>query len=437
MSVISTIVAFFTTDTTQWTKGIDGAGKDVDKLDKKFQGFLGGLKSSFGKSSTLGQLTKLAVGGGAIAGLSMAAKEVDEFVGKIADVSAAWKKGDADAGDMFETVAKGIPVLGSIWDAGRKIHEMWSGEAAALAEIKNIVKIQNDALEKRNKIIAQGKEQTEKWAEGARKAAEALEIAKTPEGRDRDLKKAQFENKDKLAAIDSEFAKNSGKADIEDTQKQLKALQGKTDDESVTKAQELNKTLATLQHNYNEELKSYQEERAAIVMTGAYNIQDIIDKAGAKETAAQDEAFAKQMEADQKAADERADAILKNQKKLEERGKELTEQSNPIDAYIDKVKELDTLLAANAINQKTYDAQKAKALAGYDQAATGGADQGYKSAATEVRRGSDIVVANPKIETPLADLNTKAALALKEAQESTGYLAAVASAAAGRVLVSF
>src|SRR4051812_33149836 len=79
----------FQADTAKFVKNV-GAGKNSLKElrddVKKTRSSLDDLKDAFGKNSALGKTLKIAAGGGAIAGLTMAAKSVGEIGDKLAEV---------------------------------------------------------------------------------------------------------------------------------------------------------------------------------------------------------------------------------------------------------------------------------------------------------------------------------------------------------------
>ncbi len=436
MSIIGKIVGLFTTDTVAWTKGINSATKDVDGLEKKTKSFLSGLSDSFGKRSSLGQLTKLAVGGGAIAGLSFAARELDKFTEKIVAMQLESGKADHSFDDYAVEIAKALPIIGSITDAVENVLKVATGQAKQEAETKAIIDDQNAAFQKRNEIIKAGAEEQKRLAETFRKAHEERVINATPEGEARDKTRSQFETSDKLRSLAEEFKSGSSFAEIAETKKQLAALKGKDDDLSLRKAAELNQQLAVLQRVYNQELKTYQAARAEIIAGGSEKIQQITDTAAAKEAAKQQEQFDKEKEALDRQQKEKAEIIDRNLKHLAERGKQITDANNPLTAYMDKIKELDVLFAAKAIDRQGYAAAAKKALHDYDDAAAPKGGE-YRAAESHVRRSADIVTATPKLANPLNDLNKKAADALAEHRKANGYLSDIADAAKGEVPVNF
>jgi hypothetical protein len=103
-------------------------GKSGESFSK---GFFSQLKSDLGKGSTLGMLTKLALGGGVIGGLSLATGKLNELTKAAEEFQVEWSKGADAQQAALSNLAKSIPIYGDIWSAGRRIHDMITGEAVA------------------------------------------------------------------------------------------------------------------------------------------------------------------------------------------------------------------------------------------------------------------------------------------------------------------
>ena len=146
MSIIGSLVALLRSDTRQWSKGFNDAGKDVDRLNAKTKGFFKDLNSSFGKSSSLGKSFTLLAGGGAIAGLTLAGRQLKSFADELVQIRNEFDAGAISAGEMAEKVAGAFPVFGQFFQAGRSIRELFTGEQAEIARI-------NTEAERTNRII--------------------------------------------------------------------------------------------------------------------------------------------------------------------------------------------------------------------------------------------------------------------------------------------
>lgn len=84
-------------------------------------GTLESLKKGLGKRSSLGELTELAVGAGAVAGLGLVADRLSEAAKEAKELKDQFDSGEVSAGAMVEKIAGGIPVFGSFFAAGRQI----------------------------------------------------------------------------------------------------------------------------------------------------------------------------------------------------------------------------------------------------------------------------------------------------------------------------
>jgi hypothetical protein len=116
-------------------RAMAGASDEDDKGPGGLKGLLKDLKGDFGKTSTLGQITKLAAGGGVIMGLSMVTSEVQGMAQQAEKFATAIRSGDDGAGDMGRQLASSIPVLGHIVSAGFSIREIITGEKAEIQKI--------------------------------------------------------------------------------------------------------------------------------------------------------------------------------------------------------------------------------------------------------------------------------------------------------------
>lgn len=112
------------------SRGGKGGGKDDPK------GLLGSLRAGFGRESTFGGFAKIAQGGGAILGLSIVGKELNEVTEKAVKLKEEFQTGQKSAGDIAEELAKSLPVFGGFISAGRNIRELFTGEQAAADRIK-------------------------------------------------------------------------------------------------------------------------------------------------------------------------------------------------------------------------------------------------------------------------------------------------------------
>jgi hypothetical protein len=112
------------------------------------------LKQGLGARSELGQLGKVAVGAGAVAGLTMVAHAIGEAATKAKELTAEFKAGKISAGEMGEKLAEGIPIVGSFISAGRQVKDLlasfdglahsWFGRLTGLNEMNDAAKIEKE-----------------------------------------------------------------------------------------------------------------------------------------------------------------------------------------------------------------------------------------------------------------------------------------------------
>ncbi|MGA2441216.1 MAG: hypothetical protein ABSH08_09660 [Tepidisphaeraceae bacterium] len=108
-------------------------------------GALGELKGTFGRESPFTQAARMFAGGGAILGIGLATRELDQFATKLGDVKKMMDEG-AGAGQIALGLAKSIPILGDVVSAFAQINELITGEQAA-------AELANQQFEQRNRYL--------------------------------------------------------------------------------------------------------------------------------------------------------------------------------------------------------------------------------------------------------------------------------------------
>lgn len=107
---------------------------DTSKADKEVSGFLEQLKKNFGRGSVFKESVELFAGAGIAKSISEAAERVDELTKKAVELKEAFGSGAKGAGEIAEELIKAVPIVGHLFDAGRNIRELFTGEAAQLKE---------------------------------------------------------------------------------------------------------------------------------------------------------------------------------------------------------------------------------------------------------------------------------------------------------------
>src|SRR5438045_2118444 len=119
MAQVGNVVVRYAADTAEYTKG-------AEKVKQANKGLLNDLKSSFGKSSALGQSLKILAGSGAIFALGKIASGFDELTKKAEDFALALDKGDGSAKDLGLELLKSIPIAGKLGEGLARIYELAS-----------------------------------------------------------------------------------------------------------------------------------------------------------------------------------------------------------------------------------------------------------------------------------------------------------------------
>ncbi len=92
---------------------------------------------TFGESGPLGQMGKVLQGAGRIAGFAIIGRLMKDATEKALELRDALNSGAMSAAELAEETVKLIPIVGSFWQAGRNIKEMFTGEIqAATAALK-------------------------------------------------------------------------------------------------------------------------------------------------------------------------------------------------------------------------------------------------------------------------------------------------------------
>lgn len=187
MAIFASLIARLGMDTAQWTAGNVKAREEVEKTGKTSRGIFKELDSLFGKkaykSSEFGQLMKLVAGGGAIAGLSMAAGSIKHMTSSILEMQQAFRKGEATAYDLADGIANAIPVFGSLYGAARDVREMITGETAAEERLLAVYQRQKKAADEKTAAILKAKKAVRDYGfdtqEQTEKAFQAIDLANT------------------------------------------------------------------------------------------------------------------------------------------------------------------------------------------------------------------------------------------------------------------
>src|SRR5690242_4209901 len=126
MAKAGEVVVKLSTESAEFNAG-------VKRVRSSAASMVADLKKQFGDGSLWGQTGKLLAGGGAVAGLSLAASQLNNLAKGAEELNAALIKGDGSAGLMAANFLKSIPIVGDLGDAFARIYDIASGTAAYVA----------------------------------------------------------------------------------------------------------------------------------------------------------------------------------------------------------------------------------------------------------------------------------------------------------------
>lgn len=113
--------------------GSRGTGERV--ADETSKSFLHRLKSVAGGRGTIKDYAEVLTGGGAVAGLTFVGRAIKDAAENAVKLNDEFNAGKINAGQMIEQLARGVPVFGNFFAAGRSIRELFTGEEASAREI--------------------------------------------------------------------------------------------------------------------------------------------------------------------------------------------------------------------------------------------------------------------------------------------------------------
>jgi DNA repair exonuclease SbcCD ATPase subunit len=231
MAVVGSMVVVAKADSTEWKKGMAEMRGEVDKTSKKAKSFFSDMKSSFGKSSTLGQSLKLIAGKGAIAAFTGVATELKSWAEDIGRIKQEMAEGKIDTAGMVDELARGAPIFGQWWSAGRAIHDLMSSDTQEIQKQNKELKAAADHWDEINKLIHDSKVEAAKAADEIQRLRGEVVVA-TASKDDKSLVSAKEKGASELAALKKQFLIDSklidkdtgGPGELEVARSQLKQL---------------------------------------------------------------------------------------------------------------------------------------------------------------------------------------------------------------------
>jgi hypothetical protein len=374
MAIFGSMTGVLDTDTSGWSKGLSKATKDMIAFESQGKSFAQNLKAQFGEDSGFGQAFKIAAGSGAVAGLSLAAREFEQFTAKGAGAADAFRKGEATASEFFAEAARGVPVLGNLVKGFDNLREMITGERAAMEAQERAwadVKAGIDAARKaRDAFDARGKEGINAFAHEKESASQSAFLAGTPDGIEKELQAIQYETQNRLAKLNEDFAKFASTDAIAALEEKLAAAKQGIEDNASNEA--MRKDFEEKRQNIRIQLQALYDNRATL----ARQYQEI-------QTAIEAEGYAKSREAQRKAEEQRAkdladqakqrnEALAKADEDARKRGEAIAKSlQTPAEKYRAQLADLQEAYNQGSITADIFARGSFKALNEFQPARTG------------------------------------------------------------------
>jgi hypothetical protein len=113
-----------------YQRGLARVKGDFDTLGNRIDA----IKARFGSRGLLKDVTELAVGGGAVAGIGFLAATVERTAAAAADLATKFREGKVAAADMGAELLKSLPVIGSLASAIENVADLLTGVKSATAK---------------------------------------------------------------------------------------------------------------------------------------------------------------------------------------------------------------------------------------------------------------------------------------------------------------
>lgn len=205
-------------------------------------GVLEQLKTAFGGRSDAKEVLEVLRGGGAAVGLSIAGQTLRDFTQELISLRDEANKGDLAFGQMVERVAGSLPVFGSIWQAGRNIRELFTGEDGinrGILEAAQRADAFSAAMKEAGQSIMAWQRQTGDRARDVERQGRDLRLR----GFDRDFAQVRDGYTDSMANLKREYEdRDSGNEQVKALREQL-ALARKAEQMAGSKSADADQSL--------------------------------------------------------------------------------------------------------------------------------------------------------------------------------------------------
>jgi hypothetical protein len=144
---------------------------DDAPLKKKLDGASAAMKrfkAQFGEESLLGNFSKILVGTGAVAGLSLLGRAVADTTGRVVTLKDQFNAGTLSAGQVALELGKSVPILGNLVTAATNLHELFTGSAAEARVMAEQLARVNALFEARQRVVGAIAESTKATGQAMR-----------------------------------------------------------------------------------------------------------------------------------------------------------------------------------------------------------------------------------------------------------------------------
>jgi hypothetical protein len=144
MAVIANLEADLTIKTASFKAALDRATADLQQFGTKSGGVVQRIKDSFGKGSVFGQAAMIFAGSGAVRGITMAEKALENMTARAVELKRELDAGKISTADFGAEFVKSIPLVDHIAGMISNIHEAITGDADALKQANDEAKRMTD-----------------------------------------------------------------------------------------------------------------------------------------------------------------------------------------------------------------------------------------------------------------------------------------------------
>lgn len=172
--------------------------KELTGLDK--------LKSVLGARGSVKNVAELFVGGGAIAAVGFITHSIANAARNARELTDEFRDGKIQAGEFADKLVGTIPVLGSIWRAGRDIREMITGEQRLIVEATKEAELFDQVMKSRVDVQKKSNDAAKEHLEIIRNINREMKLRFMPEP-GRSVTEAGFASGDERRATNDRIQK--------------------------------------------------------------------------------------------------------------------------------------------------------------------------------------------------------------------------------------